>query len=324
MPRSVPHVLAHPTTAARHVARAVRRLPGCRLVVLALTLAPALAHGQTPAAASLLERVRALGLEASTDRITVFHDRGHQAKAHRLRAMVQDAMQFFSDSLGSAPALTLAVVERATWERMQVGQPYGIPGVDGTPPVAFIPATDDGLAAEDALGIEGAISDSARRLVAAAGMDWPTASRRYVDLVGLHELGHAFAASYGITTRSLWFGEFLATYFAWSYLHARRPGEASLWSGILHGYRDAVRPPHRTLADFERLYFGVGAQNYVWYQARFQQQVAAVHGRYGVGFLRAARAAFPPGATPPSSPAELLARLEAVAPGFAAWADGMR
>jgi hypothetical protein len=323
MPHGAPQIVSGHLVAARGPQRRHYRRFACR-AALALALSPAIAASQSPTPASLLDRVRALGLASSTDRITVFHDRGHEAKALRLRAMVQDALQFFTDSLGATPHLTLAVVERATWERMAVGQPYGIPGVDGTPPVAFIPATDDGLAAEDALSIEAGISDSARRLVAAAGMDWPTASRRYVDLVGLHEMGHAFAESYGIRTRTRWFGEFLATYFAWSYLQAARPREASLWSGILQGYRDAVHPSHRTLADFERLYFGVGAQNYVWYQARFQQQVAAVHARYGVGFLRAARRAFPPDAKPPRSLDELTARLEAVAPGFAPWAEGMR
>lgn len=46
-----------------------------------------------------------------------------------------------------------------------------------------------------------------------------------------------------------------------------------MWDGILGAYRDAVRPKHTTLADFDRLYFGVGARNYIWYQARFQQMV---------------------------------------------------
>lgn len=294
-------------------------------LVVGLMLTPELAPAQegTPPA-DLLARVRALGLPSATDRITVYYDRGHEAKAIRLRAMVQEAMRFFTDSLGVAPNLTLAVLEPAQWEKLRLGQPYGIPGVDGVPPVAFVPATDDGLAATDALSIEAGISDTARRLVGGAGMDWPTASRRYVDLVALHEMGHAFADASGIRVPSKWFGEFLATYFAYTYLAAARNADAKLWSGVLQGYRDAVRPEHRTLAAFERLYFGVGAQNYVWYQARLQQQVAAVHARYGVGFLRAVRQAFPPGATPVRGTEELVHRLERLAPGFARWAEGMR
>jgi len=298
---------------ATFVRRAVRVLPA----LLAFGAIPAAAQDDPPL--DLLARVRALGLPSSTDRITVYFDRGHEAKAVRLRTLVQDAVQFFSDSLGVAPDLTLAVVERPTWERTFTWQPYGIPGVEGTPPVAFLPATDDNVAADDALSIAAGISDSARRLVRAAGSTWDDASRRYVDLVALHELGHAFVASYGISVRSKWFNEWLATYFAYTYLRAMRPREAQLWEGILQGYTDAVHPEHRSLADFERLYAGVGARNYVWYQAQFQARVAAVHDAHGVQFLRMLRSAFPRGAAPVGSQDELLERLEQMRAGFQKW-----
>jgi hypothetical protein len=273
----------------------------------------------------LLQRVRAAGLQSATDRLTVYYDRGHQAKAIQLRTLIQDALRFFSDSLGVAPELSIAVLERPTWERLITsGQPYGIPGVDGIPPVAFLPATDDNLAADDARSLEGAISDSTRRLVAGAGYTWTEASKRYVDVVGLHELGHAFAEAYGIQVRSMWFNEWLATYFCYTYLKAAQPRTANLWEGVLQGYRDAVRPEHRTLEAFDRLYFGVGAQNYVWYQARFQQQIERVHDVHGVAFLRTLRQAFPRGGAPVASRDELLRRLDALSPGFASWAASLR
>ncbi len=284
--------------------------------------APPLAPPAAPPS-DLLRRVRALGLPSATDRLTVYYDRGHEAKAVRVRALIQEAMQFFADSLGVTPELSIAVLERPNWDRLITWQPYGIPGVEGSPPVAFLPATDDNLAADDALSLEAAISDTARRLVTESGHTWAEASRRYVDVVGLHELGHAFAKAYGIEVRSMWFNEWLATYFCYTYLRAARPADARLWEGVLQGYRDAVRPEHRTLERFDRLYFGVGAQNYVWYQARFQQQVRAVHDAQGVAFLRALRQAFPRGATPVESRAALVRRLDGLAPGFSSWAAGM-
>jgi len=295
-------------------------------VLLAAPLAaPADLAAQAPTPqADLLARVRALGTPSSTDRLTVYYDRGHEAKAVRLRTLVQDALQFFADSLGVSPELSLAVLERSAWERVINGQPYGIPGVEGIPPVAFLPATDDNLAANDALSIEAGISDSARKLVAAAGRTWADASRRYVDLVGLHELGHVFAGAYGISVKSKWFNEWLATYFCYAYLRTARPKDARLWEGILRGYTDAVRPEHRTIAAFERLYFGVGAQNYVWYQARFQQRVAAAYDVHGLSLLRALRKELPRGAPPIASQDALLARLDKLAPGFATWGAGMR
>ena len=160
--------------------------------------------------------------------------------------------------------------------------------------------------------------------MAAAGQSWPSASRRYVDFVGLHELGHTLVKAYGIQVRSMWFNEWLATYVGYTWLRAARPADARLWEGVLQGYRDAVRPQHRSLEAFDRLYFGVGAQNYVWYQARFQQSVQAVHAEKGVAFLRQLKQAFPRGGSPVVSRDDLLKRLETLAPGFHAWAEGMR
>jgi len=310
-----------PRQEARRVA-----LAAALLVALADVPLSVLAQSAPAAAAptNLLQQIRALGLPSSTDRLTVYYNPGHEAKAVRLRTLVQDARQFFADSLGLSPELTIAVLERTTWERVITLQPYGIPGVEGTPPVAFLPATDDNLAANDALSLEAGISDTARRLIAASGRSWTEASKRYVDLVGLHELGHAFAAAYGIDVPSKWLNEWLATYFCYTYLRAARPTDVKLWEGILQGYRDAVHPEHRTLEAFEQLYFGVGAQNYVWYQARFQQQVQRVHDEQGVEFLRRLKQAFPRGATRSASRDELLQRLDAIESGFGAWAATMR
>ncbi len=209
--------------------RVLRSLISVCGALLAATVAlPTSTAAQDSASDQLLSHVRALGLPSATDRITVHYEAGSEAKALRLRALVQDAMQFFADSLGVMPELSLAVLGRSAWERTITWQPYGIPGVAGKPPVAFLPATDDNLAANDALGLEAGLSDSARALVAAAGHSWPDASRRYVDLVGLHELGHVFAGAYGIRTRSKWFNEWLATYFCYTYLRAKRPADARL------------------------------------------------------------------------------------------------
>ena len=52
-------------------------------------------------------------------------------------------------------------------------------------------------------------------------------------------------------------------------------------------------PQHRSLADFERLYSGVGADNYIWYQGRFSERVFAIFAIEGLDFLRKVKDAFP-------------------------------
>ncbi len=272
---------------------------------------------------SLLHRVQALNLPSSTNRITVYYSEGHQEKALRIRSVVEEGMRFYADSLGIQAPLHLAVLTRDHWDQIIKWQPYGIPGVAGSPPVAFLPATDDNLAANDALAIRPDVSPAAVRMIEASGHSYEEGARRYVDLVGLHELGHTYTAAYGIRASRKWLNELLATYAAYAFLRQHQPRQAQLWDGILQGYLDAVRPQYTSLEDFDRLYFGVGARNYVWYQAQFQQMARRAYEAKGLGFLREVRAAFPQTDTAPVSMETALERLERIQPGFQAWAAGL-
>lgn len=262
-----------------------------------------------PASATLLDRVRALGLHHAADdaRLPTWHPEGLDARAAALRALVADAMTHYRAALGIAddPAapLQLAVLTRAQWAQVIRHQPYGIPGVAGRPPVIFMPAGDDGLAADDALALlrdEGRVAAATLRALADAGFDAETAARRHVDLVGLHELGHVYAQRFGIHAPARWLDELAASYFAYAYLRAHRPALARLWDGVLQAYLDAVQPAHRSLADFDRLYFGVGAQ------LRVVPGAVPAHGARG---LRRARAGLP------ARPASRVRRAAAAAAG---------
>lgn len=300
-----------------------------RRALLSAPLWPTLARAQadstaTAPAPELLDRVRALGLRsARAGRLTTWFPPALQARAEALGALVDDAATFFHVQLGIDGQLHLAVLTRAHWGALIRWQPYGIPGVAGRPPVVFMPAGDDGLAAEDALALQPRVAPATLQALAAAGYSYEAASRRYVDLVGLHELGHAYARRYGIWANCRWLDELVATYFAYAYLRHRRPTLAALWDGVLQAYVDAVRPTHRSLADFDRLYFGVGAQNYVWYQAQFQRRVRQVHEARGVDFLVDLRMRFGTPSPLTLAPEVVLQRLDAMLPGFTAWADSL-
>lgn len=271
----------------------------------------------------LLSQIRALHNDSSPDGVTVFYPAEFEAKALRLRSMIREARQFYSDSLDITEEIWLAVLTEEQWNRTITWQPYGIPGVAGKPAVAFLPATDDNTATNDALDLRPHVSAATIGKLEAAGYSWEEASRRYVNLVGLHELGHTYAHAYGIRTPSNWVNELLATYFAYAFLSARYADRATVWDAILDGYVDAVSPEHTTLAAFDSLYFGVGARNYIWYQARFQEMVERTHAAAGLDFLRRVRAAFPPDQATTPSPQVVLGRLERIQPGFAEWAASL-
>jgi hypothetical protein len=300
--------------------------------VLATPASPPSAAPPTPAAPTpgparepLITRLRRLGLAQEPGPLALHFDPAHTERARALHALIAEAMAWYRETLAIEGGLTLAVLPPAAWDALGVDQPYGIPGVGGSgvpgePPVIFMPATDDGLAANDALGLRPRVKPATIAALRAAGYDYETAARRHIDIVGLHEFGHAYTRRFGISPPNLWFDELLATYFAHAFLVARQPALAPMFGGVLQAYLDAVEPAHRSLADFERLYFRVGSGNYVWYQAHFQQRAAALHTAQGLGVLRTFRQAFALPRPVRPAPEALLAELEPMAPGFQAWA----
>jgi hypothetical protein len=130
--------------------------------------------------------------------------------------------------------------------------------------------------------------------------------------------------AYGIQPPSPWMHEFLATYFAYAYLRRAQPHLAELWDGMVAAPPDA-RPQHTSLPDFDRLYFGVGPENYFWYQGTFATRATEVFARHGLGFVSAVRDAFPAGGDAAQHSGEaVLAALERIDPGFMAWADSLQ
>jgi hypothetical protein len=143
-----------------------------------------------------------------------------------------------------------------------------------------------------------------------------------VDLIGLHELGHTYAVSLGLIPPrpNKWFSEFMASYIAYAYLRAKRPKLATLFYVMAADLAvEGPRPKHTSLADFERLYAGVGPKNYGWYQGKFFQRVAQVYDAKGLSFIDKVLRAFPSseGQTLPVD--VVMRRLEKISPGFIDW-----
>jgi hypothetical protein len=63
--------------------------------------------------------------------------------------------------------------------------------------------------------------------------------------------------------------------------------------------------------------------NYDWYQLQFGLRADEIYDQQGLGFLAKVKSAFPKGA-PEMSVADTLSRLEAISPGFEAWARRLR
>ncbi|MBD0328201.1 MAG: hypothetical protein ICV68_17400 [Pyrinomonadaceae bacterium] len=296
-----------------------KRLASCLLVLTALAASPARSQEATA-----LQRVQSLNNPSALNRIRVYYSPGHETRALELRGMIEDAMQFYERRLRVKEEISLAVLAPEQWRQVGLQVPYGVPNVSSPPRVIFLPATTDNATTEATLGLRSRASRATLKMVEASGFTYEEGASKSVDLIGLHELGHVYAAAYGIKSANRWLDEFLATYFAYAYLRQRRPKLARLWDAISNAYVDAVRPKHTALEDFERLYFGVGLDNYGWYQAKFLLKVAQIHQAKRLRFLEEVRDVFPQSERGQVSLGVVVERLEKIRPGFVEWSKGLK
>lgn len=275
---------------------------------------------------SMLERVRALDLDSLHCGMTVYYSPSFKKRAQELGLILNEAIQFFDDSLEVKIDVRLALLDRSEWMQLRP-IPYGLPYVKGmggrNPPVAVLPADGGGAVYEFVVALKDDLSDETRQRLEARHYTWEHAARRMVDLIGFHEIGHAYADAYGIGRPALWFNEFIASYFAYAFMHSRRPDMAEIWNLVGHAIIEDYSPRHRTLDEFEQLYFRVGIPDYAWFQSAFEAQANPLVEKHGLTFLRQMKSSFPRG-TETLSPEEILATLEDAAPGFKRWATAFK
>jgi hypothetical protein len=286
------------------------------LPLLAAVPAAAQTPTQNPAPPPAIDQVRALGLDSLSAPLPVFHRPADRARATEAQALLREAARFFADSLGLETRVHVAVLPKADWERVS-RVPYGVPYIQSG--VVFLPATFDGAISEDFRKLQAGASPAVQALVAETGVSFDENAARMTDLIGLHELGHSYAGQMGIRPHARWFSEFLASYFAYAFLERAAPRLAPSWHAMLQAKLESPTPAHTTLDDFERLYIGVGPENYNWYQAVFARQVANVFRERGLGFIRVVQQQFPRTQGDPIPSAAVVERLEAIHPGFQAW-----
>lgn len=294
--------------------------PMIRSTILAATAILFLSQALPAQESSQLDRVRALGTPSIAGEISTYHSPGYRDRAIGIRDVLESARTFFEDSLGTELEVNLALLSEEHWSQTTEID-YGIPFFSGS--VMVLPATTDVALTRDFQNLEGRASEEDLARIAASGLTFQEAAHLTIDLIGYHELGHAYVYALGILPPTRWFSELLASYFAYAFLSRRQADPAAVWETMWGLKARAPRPSHTTLADFENLYIEVGIENYLWYQAQFQQRIEEVFASDGLAFVRRVAETFPADAGASDlSRAEVMARLEELRPGFVAWARG--
>ena len=304
------------------MARSITRLSSTVLAAACLCAALGESALQAQQAVPLSERVRLLNLDTLQSGLWVFYSHGYEDRAEAVGRLIAASNSFHRESLGVDVEIRIALLDTVDHRRASIDLPYGLPFInDG---IAVLPADrTTGAVVEMNAQFEATASSEILADLREAGISYDEATRQMVDLIGLHELGHAQVTAYGIDARQRWFNEFLATYFAYAYMRSMETTEAVVWDRVTQAGRDGHDPSHTSLDDFNRLYLGVGVGDYNWYQAVFQERIQAVFEEQDLGFLRQVRERFSDPEWSPETAAELLDVLEEIAPGFVAWSLGL-
>jgi hypothetical protein len=264
-------------------------------------------HGQ---ARSYVPRIEALNLEVlQVGRVTAYFARDDSARAKHLAVLAESAAAFVQHELGVSFDIRLAALAPKHWFSPYAGDlPYGIPW--GSVPERLIVAPSSLK--------EGALI---------SGRD-SSFNARLVDFVTLHEFGHIankqffHPASTHEEFPITWFEELLATYFAYAFMSSTDPGWTDLarqfWRAEVTGYT-----PRVVSLDWGFMRSLPGPElgrTYGWYQVVLNLRVADTYSEHGIAFLRQLRTTLPLDSLDHWTTELLLARLDALAPGFQKWA----
>jgi hypothetical protein len=110
----------------------------------------------------------------------------------------------------------------------------------------------------------------------------------FADLLVVHELGHLFHEQVPFAFPRLWLRELFVNLCLHAYVAEVEPGRLPMLT--VFPQRMAALPVkrvrHHSLDDFERLYAGVGPENYGWYQCRLQAAAKNIYDDAGIDALR--------------------------------------
>jgi hypothetical protein len=230
----------------------------------------------------------------------VRYSEGNRPRAEASAELAADAYLFLGGLLSQfAPDISLVVAGERDWphDGPSFGMPFFSEERGERPGVLVMPAGSGEFWSSMARGIGDDPPEGYARLL----LSYPDGSggldlQPFIDLLTLHELGHAFEVLGGMRLPTFWLGEIFANLALHTFVASRRPASmATLETVSLVGAGSASLAARMrdegfsTLDEFETHYPGseqpIDWLNYVWYQCRWQRLAAQMFDAEGEGAL---------------------------------------
>ena len=187
------------------------------------------------------------------------------------------------------PEVRLLVLSPEDWAEHAAVQIYGMPHYGSAGEIFVGAQTADFLRDIAALLDEVLTRDQRAEVGSVYGAaDGRPDLSAFTDLLVVHELGHLFHEQVPFDFPRLWLMELFANLCLHAYVAEVEPERLPVLTVLPDkvGSVPLERVRHRSLVDFERLYVGVGPENYCWCQFRLSVGARDIYDESGVGALR--------------------------------------
>jgi hypothetical protein len=193
-----------------------------------------------------IEKVRALHLSYAAGTVPVYYSLGAEARALKYQKAIIACQQWYDQQAGRHVDVTLAVLNKADWEKatgVEYPMPHNVGGWRSLPPPGVVLP----VRFED-------YPNSA---------DFTDDPELLVENIAFHELGHLYAHYIDMEVDDNLVAELYANIFMVAYVRAQRPDMLP----FLQGPPPKLQPQRYTsLEDVQYLGADVGFTNYGWFQ----------------------------------------------------------
>jgi hypothetical protein len=255
-------------------------------------------------------------LNKLTGKVDVYYPDGFKEHALYTQDILEKALNFYKVNLNIDIRISVAMfgpkeyqaVTNLKWGRSGLYNQF-LPFVAAGPPAIMCLPCAEGSALDSM--VHAAVKQS--KALQSFGISPDEISRRFITLVGIHELSHVIEDEIEIEQEVGWYIEFMANYIAYSFIQ-QMPPEKKMSDLINDFFYTKLNPTEKHFGGM----FNGTSDNYVWWQSSLQKRIDEMFSMTGITFinqlvnLRNSQQYF--------DDLYMLVAMDNISPGFLTWA----